>query len=259
MTLTLAHGPLSGNPPNAVNYEIIGPRHRLLMHEFPRRVRAVFAGEVIVDTRSGLLLHETGLLPRLYVPDDDLRADLMEPTGHSTYCPFKGRASYWTVRAGHRTAENAVWAYPEPLEPASWLRGYKSVYWEAMDRWLDEDEEVLGHLCDPYHRVDVRRTSRHVRVLADDVLIAETDSPLLLSETGLPNRYYIPRADVRLELLRPSATTTVCPYKGTAEYWSLQSAADIAWSYPDPLEEAVRIADYISFLHDALTIELDGR
>jgi uncharacterized protein (DUF427 family) len=260
MTLTLSDGPLSGNPPRTVNYEIHGPQHRLFLHAFPRRVRAVLADETLLDTRRGMLLHETGLLPRLYVPDEDLRADLLEATDHTTHCPFKGTASYWSARVGDRTAENAVWAYPEPLEPASWLRGYKSVYWEAMDRWLDEDEEVLGHLRDPYHRVDVLRTSRQVRVLtADGEVLAKTGSPLLLTETGLPNRYYLPRADVRLEALKPSPTTTVCPYKGTTEYWSLDGTADVAWSYPDPLEEAVKIAGYVCFAHEALTIEIDGQ
>jgi uncharacterized protein (DUF427 family) len=261
MTLTLSHGPLSPHPPRTVNYELSGPRHRLLLHDFPRRVRAEFAGETVLDTDRGVLLHETGLLPRLYVPDDDIRADLLVPTDHTTYCPFKGTASYWTVQAGGRSAENAVWAYPEPLEEAAWLRGYKSLYWEAMDRWLDEDEEVLGHLRDPYHRVDVRRSSRRVRVLANDggEVLAETDRPLLLSETGLPNRYYIPRADVRMESLSPSDTTTVCPYKGTTEYWSLHGTPDVAWSYPEPLEESVRIAGHVCFAHDAVTVEVDGR
>ncbi|MGH2803228.1 MAG: DUF427 domain-containing protein, partial [Thermoleophilaceae bacterium] len=114
MTLTLSNGPLSGHPPDTTNYEVRGPEHRLLLQEFPRRVRAELAGETVLDTRRGKLLHETGHLPQLYIPDEDLRDDLLEPSDHRTHCPFKGDASYWSVRAGGRLAENAVWAYPEP-------------------------------------------------------------------------------------------------------------------------------------------------
>lgn len=259
MTLTLSHGPLAAEPPTTVNYELRGPKHKLLLHSFPRRLRGVVGGETVFDTRNGALLHETGLLPQLYVPDADMRADLLRPTDHSTRCPFKGQAAYWSVFVGDRVVENAVWAYPEPLESAAWLRGYKAPYWAAMDQWFDEDEEVFGHLRDPYHRVDVRRSSRQVRVLGSDGKpIAETDRPLVLSETGLPNRYYFPLDDVRMDLLFRSATTAICPYKGTAEYWSMDGTADVAWSYPNPLEDAVKIAGRICFAHDTLTIEVDG-
>jgi uncharacterized protein (DUF427 family) len=259
MTLTLSHGPLSPHPPGTVNYELSGPAHRLLLDEFPRRVRARFAGETVLDTRRGVLLHETGLLPQLYVPEEDFRGDLLEPTDHSTHCPFKGDASYWSVTAAGRTAENAVWAYQAPLPGAGWLRGYRAAYWQAMDQWFDEDEEVFGHLRDPYHRVDVRRSSARVRVTAGESgeVLAETARPLLLSETGLPNRWYIPRDDIRLERLRPSTTTTVCPYKGTTEYWSLEGVEDVAWSYPEPLEDAVKIAGYVCFAHEAVRVDVD--
>ena len=93
-----------------------------------------------------------------------------------------------------------------------------------MDEWYDEDELVaLGGLPDPYHRVDVRRSSRRVRVLLGEQVLAETSRPLLLSETGLPNRFYIPAEDVRQDLLEPTDTHTVCPYKGTASYWSVRA------------------------------------
>ena len=223
MSLTISSGPLAGHAPETVNYRIDGPAHKLLMQEFPRRVRAVFGGQTVVDTTRAVLLHETGLLPQVYVPLDDIRADLIQPTDHHTYCPFKGTASYWTVTAGGQVAENAIWAYPEPNEESSWLEGYAGFYWNAMDEWYDEDEHVVGHIRDPYHRVDVRRSSRPVRVLLGEVVLAETTRPLLLSETGLPNRFYIPAADVRQDLLEESDTHTVCPYKGTASYWTVSA------------------------------------
>ena len=105
-------------------------------------VRAVFGGQTVVDTTRAMILHETGLLPQLYVPLDDIRAELIRPTDHHTYCPFKGTASYWTVTAGGQVAENAIWAYPEPNEESGWLDGYAGFYWNAMDEWYDEDERV---------------------------------------------------------------------------------------------------------------------
>lgn len=263
MTLTLSHGPLSADPPWSVNYEIAGPEHRLFFQRFPRRVRAMIGGTTVADTSDGQLLHETELLPQLYLPASDIRDDLLEASDHTIRCPFKGQAVYWSVRAGGRYAENGVWAYPEPLDGATWLRGYLAMDWSAADAWFDEDEQVYGHLRDPYHRVDVRPTSRNVRILVDGVPVAETKRPKLLTETGLPNRYYVPPEDVRLDLLTESATRTVCPYKGTATYWSFTSDGsqfdDIAWSYPEPLEEATRAGAHLCFAHEAVIIEVDGQ
>jgi uncharacterized protein (DUF427 family) len=264
MSLTFSSGPLSGRPPEAVNYHIEGPAHRLLMQEFPRRVRATFGGQTVFDTVRGALLHETGLLPQLYVPQDDIRADLLRPTEHHTYCPFKGTASYWSVAVGgpdgDQVAENAIWAYPEPNDESRWLKGYAGFYWDAMDEWFDEDERVEGHLRDPYHRVDVRRSSRPVRVLLGDTVLAQTRSPLLLSETGLPNRFYIPSADVRQDLLETSDNHTVCAYKGTASYWSVQAdgrkLTDAAWSYPQAQGDAAPVSGYLCFGHEELTTEV---
>jgi uncharacterized protein (DUF427 family) len=260
MSLTFSSGPLAGHAPDTVNYRIEGPAHRLLMHEFPRRVRARFGGETVADTTRAVLLHETGILPQVYVPLEDIRAGLIQPTGHHTYCPFKGTASYWTVTAGGQVAENAIWAYPEPNEEASWLRGYAGFYWDAMDEWYDEDERAEGHFTDPYHRVDVRRSSRPVRVLLGDTVLAETSHPLLLSETGLPNRFYIPAADIRQDLLEESDTHTYCPYKGTASYWTVSAdgrkLTDAVWSYPKAEGDSAAITGYRSFLHDDLTIEV---
>jgi uncharacterized protein (DUF427 family) len=261
MTLTIRSGPLGGQAPETVNYRIEGPEHRLLMHEFPRRVRAVFGGETVLDSTHATLLHETGLLPQIYVPENDIRQDLLTPTDHHTYCPFKGTASYWTVRVGDQVAENAMWAYPEPNPESSWLRGYAAFYWNAMDEWYDEDERMEGHVRDPYHRIDVRQSSRHVRVIAGGEVIAETSRPLLLSETGLPNRFYFPPEDVRQDLLTPTDTHTVCAYKGTASYWTVQAGdqklTDAVWSYPQADGDAAKASGYLSFLHDDLTVEAD--
>ncbi len=252
MTLTFPGAPLASDPPATTNYAIEGPRHRLLLHPFPRRVRALFAGEVVLDSTRGALLHESNILPRLYVPLEDVRADLLERTDHATHCPFKGDASYWSVRVGDRVAENAVWTYEEPIAEAAWLRGLVSVYPERMDTWLDEDEEVT-HLRDPYHRVDARRSSRRIEVRADGAVLARSDRPVVVAETGLPLRFYLPREDVLAEL-RPSATTASCAYKGESSYWSLDSVEDVGWSYADPLESMLKARDHVSF--DASKVEV---
>lgn len=260
MSLTLYPGPLAGHPPDTVNYLIEGPKHRLLMHDFPRRIRAELAGRTVVDSVRARLVHETALLPVLYIPFDDIDTGLLEPTDHSTHCPFKGDAAYWSVRVGDRVAENAVWSYPEPTEHAPWLKGLAAFYWDSMDAWYDEDERVEGHVRDPYHRVDVRESSRPVRVLLDGEVIAETGRPRLLSETGLPNRMYLAPGEVGRDLLRPSDTRTICPYKGTATYWSLRIGdrviEDVAWSYEEPLADASKIEGLVCFDHRDLTIEV---
>lgn len=257
MGLTMAHGPLAPRRPREVNYRIDGPEHLLLLGEFPRRVRAFLGGHAVLDTTRGRLLHETGSLPVLYVPDADVAAHLLRPTDLTTADPYRGLARYWSVHVDGRTVENAAWDYPDPESTASWLRGHKAFSWDAMDSWYDEDEEVFGHLRDPFHRVDARTTTRRVRVRAGDEVIAESTRAKVLSETGLPNRYYVPREDVRAGLRR-SSTRTVCPYKGTATYWSTENLQDVGWSYEDPLEESVKIGGHVCFHHDAVEVEVAG-
>lgn len=262
MTLTLSNGPLAQDAPQTVNYRIEGPEHALLFHEFPRRVRAIFAGETVADTVRGMLLHETRYLPQLYIPEEDIRSDLLEHSDPVTWCPYKGHATYRSVRVGERVAADAVWAYAEPLDEARWLGSYAAIAWGSMDAWLDEDEQVEGHLRDPYHRVDVRESSRRVRVLADGEILADTAQPKLLSETGLPNRWYVPAGGVRSDLLERSDTVTVCPYKGRASYWSLRGGQrpldDVAFSYEQPLENAFKAGGHLCFVHSGITVEVDG-
>src|SRR5207253_1550376 len=139
--------------------------------------------------------HESNIPPRLYVPLDDLDRDVLEPTDHTTHCPFKGDASYYTVRVGDDVRENAVWAYPDPKPEAGWLAPYASLYWGQADAWYEEDERLPG-LRDPYHRVDARRTSRLVRVeAADGTTVARSSRAVLVFETGVPPRAYLPRED----------------------------------------------------------------
>ena len=257
MTLTLGDGPLGGRPGGTFNFELDGaPQHRIYFQDYPRRLRAVIGGRVVLDSIRGRLLHETGIPPVPYLPLEDFAADLLERTDHSTHCPFKGDASYWTIRVGDRVEENAVWTYEDPKPEAAWLRGYAAVYWDKADRWLLEEEPVFGHLRDPVHRVDVHESSRPVTVTAGGTVVARSDRPKLRFETGLPPRVYVPAADLAPGVLSAAATRTVSPYKGEATYWSLPDAEDAAWSYEAPLPEAIKVQGHVSFLHDDVQVEL---
>ncbi len=262
MALTVGTGPFGPRPAGEFNREPSQRKGLIYFEDFPRRMRARLGGETVVDSREAKLLHEAAHLPVLYFPEAEVRTDLLEPTEHSTRCPWKGEASYWSVRVGDRLAENAVWGYPEPLEEAPPLAGYLAFYWHPMDEWLEEDEPAIGHVRDPYHRVDVLDTSRHVRVSLATEPLAETTRAKVLFETGLPPRWYIPREDVNEEKLVDSDSRTTCAYKGFASYHSVRSQGDegrdLVWFYPEPRREVEPIRDHLCFLNEAVDIEVDG-
>lgn len=144
-----------------------------------------------------------------------------------------------------------MWSYEAPYPEVAFIRDYVAFYWNALDRWLEEDEAIRVHPRDPLTRIDVLDSRRRVRVVLGDAVLAESTRARFLFETGLPARYYLPREDVRTAALTPSETHTDCPYKGTASYWHVEvdgrRAADAVWSYPQPLPEAARIRDYLCF------------
>lgn len=198
----------------------------------PKWVRAEVGGETAVDTRGAVLVWEPDhVVPGYAIPRADLRMDLL-PAG--------------TARK-----------YDDDE-----LAGYVAIDWDAMDRWLEEEEEVIGHARDPFKRIDVRRSSRHVVVRIDGEVLAETRRPSLLFETGLPIRFYMPFEDVRDELLIPSATKTVCAYKGRASHWSARVGDrlhdDVAWCYPEPLADHRQIEGLVAFYNERADIEVDG-
>jgi uncharacterized protein (DUF427 family) len=263
MTLTIGTGPFGDQGEKAFNFEVQAPRdHMLYFEDSPRRVRVMFNGETVADSRRVKLMHEAGLLPVYYFPQEDVRMDLLEATDHTTHCPFKGEASYWSVRVGDRVAENAAWGYPEPIESCPPISGYLAFYWRKLDHWYEEDEEVFVHPRDPYHRVDVLESSRHVKVTVGGEVVAETERPMILFETGLPPRYYMPQEDVREDVLVESEKTTQCPYKGVASYYSVEAGGerveDLVWYYPDPIPEATRIKGLLAFFNEKVDLEVDG-
>jgi uncharacterized protein (DUF427 family) len=248
MSLSLGTGPFGKAPAGAFNFDLNGsaPPHKIYFADFLPRVRAVVDGRTVLDTTRAKLLYETGIMPRLYAPIEDFDAEVLARTDHTTHCPFKGDASYWSVTVNGSSRDNAVWAYESPLAEAAWLEGYASLYPEQADEWWVEDERTLGELRDPFHRIDVLPSSRRVRITAGDEVLADTDRALLLFETGLPPRAYVPRADVRAPI-EPAEKRTVCPYKGEARYWDVGGVAEAAWSYEYPRPESTGIAGHLAF------------
>lgn len=256
MGLMTGSGPLSRQPAGTFNFDPPPPGRALYLEPSPKRVRVILAGETIADSTHVMLLHESGAQPTYYFPPADVRADVLHPSDRHTHCPKKGDASYHTIRVGDTVLDAAAWYYPEPLGGAPPIAGLIAFYFNRMERWLEEDEEIIGHPRDPYHRIDTRPSSRHVRISLDGELLADSRSAVALFESNLPVRWYLPRSDVAAGLT-PSDTHTICPYKGTASYYSVGSAEDLVWYYPEPLGEAAAIKDRLCFFNERVDVELD--
>ena len=223
----------------------------------PRWVRVTFGGEVIADSRRVLMVIERGRTPVYYFPQQDVRMERLTPANLKTHNDRMGDASYFSLKVGNKAAENAAWHYPEPhatgagLTTAPDLRGYVTFKWDDMDGWYEEGEEVFVHPRDPYHRVDVLQSPRPVKVVLGGITVAESQRSVFLFETNFPARYYLPKADVRLDLLRPSDTITRCPYKGEARYYSVavgdQLFKDVIWYYRYPTTACSSIANNLAF------------
>jgi uncharacterized protein (DUF427 family) len=225
--------------------------------ESGRRVRARFAGTDLADSRRALIVWEPGRPVPLYAfPREDVRSELLQPSEAAAQRAHPV-AGTWSVAHAGRLAEAAAWSYDDPD-----LADHLALDWSAMDAWFEEDDEVFIHPRDPFHRVDVRASSRRVVVSVGGSVLAECDRPLLLFETGLPTRYYLAGDDVRWDLLEPSARRTGCPYKGQAVYWSARVGDrfldDLAWSYLDPIPELPRIRGRVAFFNERVDFYVDG-
>lgn len=235
-------------------------RGRIRIEAGTKRVRAYLGGEVVADTVSPVLVWEVPYYPTYYFPLADVRAQLLEADGGVAHSPSRGDGQVFTVKAGSQEAPHAAIRYED--SPIEELRALARLNWDAMDAWFEEDEQVFTHPRDPYTRVDILASSRQVRVEVDGATIAESTSPRLLFETGLPVRYYLPKTHVRLDLLDPTDTVSHCPYKGDAEWWSVRTANtvhdDLAWSYRTPLPESQKVAGLIAFYNEKVDIYLDG-
>ncbi len=228
---------------------------RVTVEHGTKRVRTYAAGELVADTTRPLLVWEGPHYPTYYFPVADVRASLT-PTGDTEHSPSRGDASVFDVETRAGIVPKAARRYlSSPLEE---LRDHVRFDWDRMDEWLEEDEPVYVHARNPYTRVDILNSSRHVEVRVGGVVVADSRQPRILFETGLMPRYYLPMSDVRLDLLTPTATTTQCPYKGTATYWSVGDHADVAWCYRTPLPESQKIGGLVCFYQERVEVLVDG-
>jgi uncharacterized protein (DUF427 family) len=239
------------------------PGHWVHVSESPRRVRVIFNGETIADSKHAKLVREADVLPIYYFPQADVRTNFFTATPYKTECPYKGEASYWTLSVGDKRAENGAWSYQNPRLDAAGIKNCFAFEWNKMDKWMEEDEEIFVHPRDPYKRVDVLQSSRRVRVVIDGETVADSRKPRLLFETNHPVRYYLPQDDVRMDLLVSSATQSRCPYKGPASYWSVkigeQLYEDMVWGYMEPIPECPKIKGLLCFFHErGADIYVDG-
>ena len=227
----------------------------------PRWIRVKFNGKFIADSQRALLLRQYGpnRLPAYYFPFEDVDMDWLEPLADTS---SPDSAWYWNLRVGNQIAERAAWTFDNPSPEHTALKGYITFDWHKMEGWYEEEEEIFEHAPDPYHRVDVRASSRHIRIAIAGETVAETHRPYLLFETYLPARYYIPWEDVRMNLLEPTSLKTRCPYKGVASYWSVrigdQLAKNIVWSYPEPIPECPKIKDLLCFFNEKVDVYING-
>jgi uncharacterized protein (DUF427 family) len=224
-----------------------------------KRVRVYLGGRLVADTIRPVYVWEIPYYPAYYFPAEDVRAELVED-GPGEHSPSRGDSTAYTVKVDGAEAQGGALRYKE--SPVEELRDLVRLDWQAMDAWFEEDEEVFTHPRDPYKRVDILPSSRHIRVEVDGVTVGESSNARLLFETGLPVRYYLPKTHVRMDLLEPTESKSHCPYKGEAGYWAVRvngtAHQDLAWSYPTPLPESEGIAGLVCFYDEKVDVFVDG-
>jgi uncharacterized protein (DUF427 family) len=233
---------------------------RIRVEAGSKRVRVMLGGEAVADSTRVKLVWEKPYYPTYYFPEDDVRLDLLVDSGDTDRSPSRGEAAVMAAQVGDRdVADAARWYRASKIEE---LSGYLTFRWAAMDAWFEEDEEVYVHARDPYTRIDILPSSRHVEVHVGGTKVADSANPRLLFETGLPVRYYLPKTDVRMDLLTPSELHTECPYKGSARYYHVTidgtTYENLVWWYPFPVEESSRIAGLVCFYDEKVDVVVDG-
>jgi uncharacterized protein (DUF427 family) len=217
-----------------------------------------FGGAWIADSEDVVILHEPGRYPVAYFPQDSIVAGVLEPDTYTSRHRDLGLTSWYTVSAGEHSKQRAAWQYTELPAHARELQGRVAFAWPAMDAFYEEDERIVGHAADNYHRIDIRQTARHLQVHSGDRLVADSTRPPALYESGFAPRWYVPRADIEDSALTPVEKQTFCPYKGVASYYDIADTRLAAWYYPNPWTEVARISGLVSFEPDKVTVHLDG-
>ena len=235
------------------------PRPRVRVEPNPKWIRGTVDGRTVVDSRDVRYVWEVPYYPAWYFPLADVDATLV-PNGTALRSPSRGEGTRYDLVVGDLTIPDAAWRHVD--SPVEELRELVRIEWNAMDAWFEENVEVFVHPRSPEVRIDSLPSSRHVRVTVDGEVVADSTHATVLFETGLPARYYLPKSDVRMDLLTPTNSTSACPYKGWANYWNVTVDGviheDLVWGYATPLPESLAIGGLVCFYNEKVDIELDG-
>jgi len=256
--LSWQQGPLS---PGALGRFLVAeplPKRLLYLEPLRRRMRVRFGGHWIADSERALVLFEPGRYPVAYFPESDISPDALQRTEHTTQHPDLGLTSWYSVRAGKHSAGRAAWQHVQLPAHARELQARVAFAWHAMEAFYEEEERILGHAADSYHRIDIRQTSRHLVVNHGNRVVADTEQPRVLYESGFAPRWYVPRANVDESALTAVDQQTFCPYKGLCSYYDIGDARHAAWSYRQAYTEVCRISDFVSFEPDIVSVQIDG-
>jgi uncharacterized protein (DUF427 family) len=259
MGLSWQQGPLS---PGAIGRFLVPeplPKRLLYVEPLRRRMRVLFGGKWIADSEHALLLFEPGHYPMAYFPETEISPGSLQRSEHSTRHPDLGTTSWYTVHAGEKSVPRGAWQHTDLPVHAKDLQGRIAFAWPLMDAFYEEDERIMGHAADSYHRIDIRQSFRHLVVRHGEQLIADTKRALVLYESGFAPRWYVPRDDTNESALTRVEHQTFCPYKGLCSYYDVDDAHLAAWSYPDAYPQVGRISDLISFEPEIVSVELDGK
>jgi len=259
MGLSWQQGPLS---PGAIGRFLLPeplPERLLYTEPLRRRMRVRFGGTWIADSEQVLLLFEPDRYPVAYFPESDITPGALQLTDHTTLHRDLGLTSWYTVQAGGKSTSRAAWQHADLPAYANELQARVAFAWPAMDAFYEEDERIVGHAADSYHRIDIRQTSRNLVVRHHDRVVADTKRPLVLYESGFAPRWYVPRADIDDSTLTfVEKHQTFCPYKGVCSYYDIADARLAAWSYQEAFSEVGRISGLVSFEPDIVSVQLDG-
>jgi uncharacterized protein (DUF427 family) len=235
------------------------PRPLLYAEPLRRRMRVQFADQWIAQSDDVVLLHEPGRYPVAYFPAADIQSGILSREDRATQHAELGEAAWFTVEVADRKAAHAAWQYIALPGYAAVLDGRVAFAWRGMDAFYEEDERIVGHAADAYHRIDIRSSSRHLVVRAGDTVVADTRRPLALYESGFAPRWYVPRDDIDEAALKPVEGQTFCPYKGLASYYDLGDRKRAAWCYIDAWPEVGRVRNLVSFEPDKVDVYLDDK
>jgi uncharacterized protein (DUF427 family) len=258
MGLSWQQGPLS---PGAIGRFLVPeplPNRLLYAEPLRRRMRVRFGGNWIADSQHVVLLFEPDRYPVAYFPETDITPGTLQLAETTTRHRDLGPTSWYTVRAGAQSAPRAAWRHTDLPGYASELQARVAFAWPAMDAFYEEDERIMGHAADNYHRIDIRQASRNLVVRHHDRVVADTRQPLALYESGFAPRWYVPRADIDESALTFVEHQTFCPYKGVCSYYDIGDARLGAWSYREAFSEVGRISGMVSFEPDIVPIQIDG-